>query len=475
MADKYHINPETGNPNKCVAKPGKCRFGSDTNHYESKDAARTAYEERMSAQAVATETRKRDEEQKYGAPEDWEPVDKNSDAYLTHEFPSEYLEEYIDRIEKANRRLAKYGIEERFEYTTEEFQVVKSQQGGMKLAETHVRLKLNSPSIAIDGNKFLAVITQEEAGFVTRSGKDVELNGWRPDSMKCEHCGINRPRNKTYLIEDENGGRHQIGSSCVDAYLGVKPEGLWAIGADPTEGMDHSSTPRDPHAYDRPTNHMIAYALAVSNNGETFTSRSAAMNSGRSATADEIERALWGRHKDDAKWREEIEARASEYMANGRADEVLNEIKNIQGDNDYATNLRTIASGEYVHPRNNALLVSGLSVYRKNQEKKKAESAPKAAVGFAAPEGEPMKGKKATITKVKNFTDYDEYQRMDVTRSKITFRDENGHELVWWASRVIEEAEEGKEITFKGGAVKKHKHDNYTDTDQTILTRVKLG
>lgn len=472
MADKYHINPETGNPNKCVAKPGNCRFGSDANHFDTKAEARKVYEERMSAQAVATETRKRDDEMKYGAPEDWEPVDKNSDAYLTHEFPEELLEEYIDRIEKANRRLEKYGIAERFEYTTEEYQVVRDKKGGMEFAETYVRLKLNSPSISAGGNKFLAVITQEEAGFVTRSGKDVELDGWRPDSMKCEHCGINRPRNKTYLVEDENGGRHQIGSSCVDAYLGVKPEGLWAIGADPTEGIDHSRAPRDPHAYDRPTDHMIAYALAVSNGGETFMSRSAAMNSGRMSTAEEIDRAIFGNSKDEQDWRRDMEKLANEYMASGRAKEVLEEIRNVQGDNDYATNLRTIAAGEYVRPQNNNLLVSGLSVYRKNQEKKARDSAPKAAVGFAAPVGEKIKGKKATITRVQEINSYDDYQRMDVTRSKITFRDENGHELIWWASRVIEEAEEGKEVTFNGGAVKAHK--SYNGTDQTILTRVKM-
>lgn len=57
MAEKFHINPETGNPNKCVAKPGNCRFGSDTNHYDSKDAARADYEQTMSGESVVKKTR----------------------------------------------------------------------------------------------------------------------------------------------------------------------------------------------------------------------------------------------------------------------------------------------------------------------------------------------------------------------------------------------------------------------------------
>lgn len=45
MSEKYHISPETGNPNKCTAKPGNCRFGSDEKHYGTKEEARKAFEE----------------------------------------------------------------------------------------------------------------------------------------------------------------------------------------------------------------------------------------------------------------------------------------------------------------------------------------------------------------------------------------------------------------------------------------------
>lgn len=41
---KYHINPETGNPNQCKAKIA-CPFGSlENDHYASKEEARQAYE-----------------------------------------------------------------------------------------------------------------------------------------------------------------------------------------------------------------------------------------------------------------------------------------------------------------------------------------------------------------------------------------------------------------------------------------------
>jgi hypothetical protein len=37
---RYHINPETGNPNECSAQQGNCPFGSDEAHYPSKVEAR---------------------------------------------------------------------------------------------------------------------------------------------------------------------------------------------------------------------------------------------------------------------------------------------------------------------------------------------------------------------------------------------------------------------------------------------------
>lgn len=40
---KFHVNPETGNPNRCYAIK-KCRFGSDSEHYATKSLAAQAYE-----------------------------------------------------------------------------------------------------------------------------------------------------------------------------------------------------------------------------------------------------------------------------------------------------------------------------------------------------------------------------------------------------------------------------------------------
>lgn len=45
---KFHINPETGSPGPCSAKI-QCRFGSDSEHFNSPDEARVAYEKQHSS------------------------------------------------------------------------------------------------------------------------------------------------------------------------------------------------------------------------------------------------------------------------------------------------------------------------------------------------------------------------------------------------------------------------------------------
>lgn len=45
----YHISPRSGEPGHCKAAPGNCPFASETDHYETKEAARTAYENSMAA------------------------------------------------------------------------------------------------------------------------------------------------------------------------------------------------------------------------------------------------------------------------------------------------------------------------------------------------------------------------------------------------------------------------------------------
>lgn len=53
ILSKFHINPSTGNPGRCLALK-KCRFGGDDEHYASKELAALAYEKFHAPEAIPT-------------------------------------------------------------------------------------------------------------------------------------------------------------------------------------------------------------------------------------------------------------------------------------------------------------------------------------------------------------------------------------------------------------------------------------
>lgn len=61
--NRYHMNPKTGNPNKCSAKQGNCPFkseaGSEATHYASAGEARVGYEQEMEAKTQAARESKK--------------------------------------------------------------------------------------------------------------------------------------------------------------------------------------------------------------------------------------------------------------------------------------------------------------------------------------------------------------------------------------------------------------------------------
>lgn len=90
---KYHVNPETGTPGVCQAKK-QCRFGGDSEHYASPEAARESYEKKMNGaegQGLSKAVSKQSvetEKVKDAAREFWPNADEEQvklfDKYLDH-------------------------------------------------------------------------------------------------------------------------------------------------------------------------------------------------------------------------------------------------------------------------------------------------------------------------------------------------------------------------------------------------------
>lgn len=74
-----------------------------------------------------------------------------------------------------------------------------------------------SGTAKINGWSFVAEIEHHSTGNIVRTYGEAEAE-WFTCEPKCEHCHTKRDRSVTYIVEDENGNRKQVGKSCLMLY-----------------------------------------------------------------------------------------------------------------------------------------------------------------------------------------------------------------------------------------------------------------
>ena len=85
----FHVNPDTGKTGHCFAKK-RCRFGADTPHYETREAAAEGYEASMKEQEIAAVTKKTPEQK---LPREIPPVRTPEQLDAEASYFKNYLEE----------------------------------------------------------------------------------------------------------------------------------------------------------------------------------------------------------------------------------------------------------------------------------------------------------------------------------------------------------------------------------------------
>lgn len=477
MAAKYHIVPDTGEAKPCSAgNGGKCKYAdSGAIHGNTVEEARSLYEKSMSDQTFAFGNA-------YG---DSENITEESFYDRTHfSISDSKYEKALKKIENANRRLDKAGIADRFEIVSDKERFVEKEKLDeetntvVKYAELYHDIEINEPKLSYDGYEFQAVMNAEGDGFIVRSTKEVELNGERPDSMYCEHCGHNRKRAKTYLIKGPDGEVKQIGSRCVEAYLGVRPEGLWALEQDFASTFAGINGGKENPHYT--VDETLAMALAASDNGLGFQSSS----SGLRPTSYDVDDIRFGGKYVNAEWRSEMLEKTDKIYESGEVQKLRKKIMDMEPNNDYVKNLQTAINQEYYSSRNHALVVSAVSIIAREERMKKIEEEKERKrklreetfkPGHVGQPGDKMKNVSYEVMEVKEFTTSDPYSYYggDITKYVTTMRDEDGHKLTYFASEDIREfkGEDGK-VFFTSGRIKEHKE--FEGQDQTVLSHMRV-
>ena len=297
-----------------------------------------------------------------------------------HRFEGSSIDKARAFIDKANARLAKAGIEQRFEAVNEvkgTFELREGKPPFQTVKELPFwEFDLNYPSIGHDGWTFVASVSFEEGGTLVNAVPGQDLTGWtRPEAHLCEHCGYSRNRVKSYVLRnDETGEFMQIGSSCIVLFLGVKPA-LWAVDMELPE-IEHDGGSYVPVRYDR--NLWLAITLSVTERGAKFVSRArSGEQNGPASSSDVAEvytpnRVLLSKNLEYKAWVEKHQDEAQRILAEEpELIEALIEAGNGVGlDSDYGMNLAVALASETVSSRALGILTSVVSVWHRAEVKK---------------------------------------------------------------------------------------------------------
>lgn len=446
MKRPFHINND-GDAGPCsAASEASCPYHENAGHHGSPEEARFAYEEKMEEARWAERAMGRQ-----------------------YSFPKEQLATAIASVEKANRRAERAGIEERITYEVREYTIEETDQFGMRVVVDRVDFTLNQPEIKHDGWTFVGVMTwDEEAGLITRVAPGQKLLR-EPQNRLCEVCNQERSRTDTYIVQ-KDGEEKQVGSSCLKRFMGIKPSGLWMLDADILSKEEFDGEREVSYKADnrRDSREILALALELSEEKGFVSAAMAREGKAPLSTADRVRSVITAnsRAMTDEE-RREIIAKSKSRM--NEAEEVLEVARTMEGDSDYVSNLKKLASAETVDGRNLSLLVSAISAKKRKDREAQAKVFAKKSkhVGTIGEKVEPQTVAVESISYSTSY--YGGYSEQ--TTQIVTFKDADGNQLKAFYSGG-KRLKKGENIQIVGGKIKKH--GEWNGAKETVLERVKF-
>lgn len=401
-------------------------------------------------------------------------VENQSVDPSTYTFPAWKLDKALASIKTANRRAERAGITARITYDVETFTKTHTDPNtGIESVVGMVTLALHRPVVKHEGWEFVGTLTWDaEAGLVTRIVPGATLIA-RPQERRCDVCETNRHRKDTYVVQyvDAHTGARdqvQVGKNCLARFMGIRPAGLWMLEFDldaDTFSSDEADWygPREEERY--VSEQVLALGLAAAE-AYGWVSQAKASTSSATSTADVVAFVLFGRPRTDEDRRriDDLLLRGAEIRATGDARALLDEARSLDGDTDYAIDLRAVAAPDSVTSRNMRLLLSSIAT-RQNRQQREARAA-------ASADSRHIGAKKERLRDVRVVVDAVIYTDSDYgVRTLVLMRDDEGNVIKWRASGS-KEFETGQAYLMTG-TVKDH--GEYQGVKQTVVSRVQLN
>lgn len=307
----------------------------------------------------------------------------------------------------------------------------------------------------------------------------------RPDATRCDHCRTARRRAVCYVVQNDEGARKVIGSSCLMDFTGGvrNVEALVALGfvaSQIFDGADDEDGGWGGGSRSR-ADGLVDYLAPVAGMIRCYgwRSRGEARNRGTDdATADLA--SGWFHTEEPEKRRKYWPELGASTTRTDRAVALraIHWAAQVNPDNDYLENIVAIARTGYVLPKHTGLAASIVSAWLRHREQlvrtaSRPRANPDATCGTV--------GKRETFA-VQIAGIMDIPGDFGLVRKVSMIEQESGAMLIWWASGDVPEAIEDALKPIPAGqaapvvmiVATPKKYAEYKGTKQTVVSRVAI-
>ena len=381
------------------------------------------------------------------------------------------LDKVRKTVEKLNKRAKKLGLAAMVMKISEP----KFVEDEFMKVDAFYDVTITGESPVIKGWKLVAVLNHlrnpETKAYqnIIRVVPGEELpQRYRDQDPVCDHCGINRFRKDTFVVENVDTNEYkQVGSACVADFLGhTDPKALLEFAKFPKIFEDHFRRWREPSEYY--TDYTVSYFLtktATVLRHKAWVSSGTSRETGEIATFVEVLEQLSPFTKPEKKFKSIEE---DGLLADG----AINWIKHLPAAevqrNDYLYNCQVVVNTGIVNDRTFAITASIIPSYKRHLVKQIERKKAKPSNHFGTV------GEKVELN-VK-FLYRNEYSkpRYSYYDSELGFIyhfvDKDGNIFKWFTGNLFN-FEKDDELVVRG-TIKKH--DEYKNIKSTVLTRCRI-
>lgn len=391
---------------------------------------------------------------------------------MEHNIPEYGMADFEKQMGKLTRKAIKLGLDSVGFNVLSEQDVELTTEKGMKVVVKYFTIEVFGVSPKLSGWSFVAKIEHGENGNVVFSmSNDTNISEYRTASNCCDHCGISRFRNNTYVIKNDAGEYKQVGSSCLVDFMGHKDaekiaeffSGEWFSPSNTDDDVDDGFLMAGASSgkISFPTKHYVAWVVrAITENGWVSSANGDEFHTPTKYVASSMMFDTYGFYAPLTE--QEVE------NAQTIIEKSIFVLENKSNLSDYEWNLLTLINRNNIRFNHIGFVSSVVGFYNRSMgiEVENKKQTVKLESNHLGVIGEKISGVEVSVVYTNAFdTDWGVsylYKFMDVSGNKIT----------WFASKN-QYLEVGDTTTILSATVKKH--DAYNDEKQTVVTRAKLS